>query len=75
MLARSVGLSPPETVAIGIECCYQNTGLGLTIALSAFPGETKWCYKLSLSECETCAPTIESNQTRAAHAARLLCVC
>ena len=39
MLARSVGLSAPETVAIGIECCYQNTGLGLTIALSAFPGE------------------------------------
>ena len=26
-------------MAVGIECCYQNTGLGLTIALSAFPGE------------------------------------
>ena len=39
ILASSVGLSAPETVAVGIECCYQNTGLGLTIALSAFPGE------------------------------------
>ena len=26
-----------ESVAVAIECCYQNTGLALTIALSAFP--------------------------------------
>jgi predicted Na+-dependent transporter len=28
-------------VAVGIECCYQNTGLGLTIALSAFPADQR----------------------------------
>jgi predicted Na+-dependent transporter len=27
IIARSVRLSPPETVAISIECCYQNTGI------------------------------------------------
>jgi predicted Na+-dependent transporter len=32
-----LGLSKPESVAVAIECCYQNTGLALTIALSAFP--------------------------------------
>ena len=26
---------------MGIECCYQNTGLGLTIALSAFPADQR----------------------------------
>mmetsp|Transcript_46730 Transcript_46730/g.77348 ORF Transcript_46730/g.77348 Transcript_46730/m.77348 type:complete len:354 (+) Transcript_46730:112-1173(+) len=30
-------LSPPESVTVAIECCYQNTGLALTIALAAFP--------------------------------------
>tara|TARA_B110001452_G_C15175365_1_gene408428 strand:- start:124 stop:1095 length:972 start_codon:yes stop_codon:yes gene_type:complete len=39
LLARSIGLPPPEATAVAIECCYQNTGLGLTIALSAFPPE------------------------------------
>ena len=41
LLARSVGLASPEAVAVGIECCYQNTGLGLTIALSAFPADQR----------------------------------
>jgi len=27
IISRSVRLSPPETVAISIECCYQNTGI------------------------------------------------
>lgn len=40
-LAKLVGLSSAETVAVGIECCYQNTGLGLTIALSAFPADQR----------------------------------
>ena len=39
LIARSIGLPNPEAVAVAIECCYQNTGLGLTIALSAFPPE------------------------------------
>jgi len=37
LLARSLQLPNPEAVAVAIECCYQNTGLALTIALSALP--------------------------------------
>jgi len=33
--AKLVRLPSPEAVAVAIECCYQNTGLALTIALSA----------------------------------------
>ena len=36
-LSRMIALSNPEVVAVAIECCYQNTGLALTVALSAFP--------------------------------------
>lgn len=28
-------------MAVAIECCYQNTGLALTIALSAVPEESR----------------------------------
>mgnify|MGYP006156933309 CR=1 FL=1 len=34
-----VRLAPPERVAITIECLYQNTGIGLSIALSVFSGD------------------------------------
>ena len=37
--AKLVRLPSPEAVAVAIECCYQNTGLALTIALSAVPKE------------------------------------
>jgi hypothetical protein len=29
-------LSPPETVAISIECCYQNTGIATSVAITMF---------------------------------------
>ena len=38
-VARSIDLAKPSAVAVAIECCYQNTGLALTIALSAVPPE------------------------------------
>jgi len=35
-------IDPPEAVAIGIECCYQNTGLATTVALTVFtPAESE----------------------------------
>ncbi|KAL1507603.1 hypothetical protein AB1Y20_007222 [Prymnesium parvum] len=37
VIARCIKLRDPEAVAVAIECCYQNTGLALTIALSAVP--------------------------------------
>lgn len=41
VIAKSVALENPEAVAVAIECCYQNTGLALTIALSAVPKEER----------------------------------
>ena len=38
-LAFRLGLADPSAVAVAIECCYQNTGLALTIALSAVPAD------------------------------------
>jgi len=37
--AKCVRLANPQAVAVAIECCYQNTGLALTIALSAMRPE------------------------------------
>jgi len=37
LIAFRLDLSKPSSVAVAIECCYQNTGLALTIALSAVP--------------------------------------
>ena len=36
-IASRLDLEGPSCVAVAIECCYQNTGLALTIALSAVP--------------------------------------
>jgi len=36
IISRSVNLSPPETVAIAIECCYQNTGIATSVAITMF---------------------------------------
>lgn len=41
IVARTVKLSPPEVVAIAIECSYQNTGIGTTIAISMFSDPTR----------------------------------
>ena len=39
VIARSFKLSLPETVAISIECCYQNTGIATSVAITMFDGE------------------------------------
>ena len=36
-VSKLIKLESPAQVAVAIECCYQNTGLALTIALSAVP--------------------------------------
>mmetsp|Transcript_19317 Transcript_19317/g.39170 ORF Transcript_19317/g.39170 Transcript_19317/m.39170 type:complete len:452 (-) Transcript_19317:112-1467(-) len=36
IISRSLRLSPPETVAISIECCYQNTGIATSVAISMY---------------------------------------
>ena len=36
VLSRAARLSPPETVAISIECCYQNTGIATSVAITMF---------------------------------------
>ena len=36
VISRAVRLSPPETVAISIECCYQNTGIATSVAITMF---------------------------------------
>ena len=35
-ISRAVNLSHPETVAIAIECCYQNTGIATSVAITMF---------------------------------------
>ena len=41
IIARSLRLSRPETVAISIECCYQNTGIATATAITMFDDETE----------------------------------
>ena len=36
ILSRSLRLAPPETVAISIECCYQNTGIATSVAIAMY---------------------------------------
>ena len=36
VIARSLRLAPPETVAISIECCYQNTGIATSVAIAMY---------------------------------------
>lgn len=36
LVSRSFKLSNPETVAISIECCYQNTGIATSVAITMF---------------------------------------
>lgn len=39
VIARVLRCSGPEAVSICIECCYQNTGLAITVALTIFEPE------------------------------------
>ena len=36
LIARSLRLAKPETVAIAIECCYQNTGIATSVAIAMY---------------------------------------
>lgn len=36
LISRSFRLAPPETVAISIECCYQNTAIATSVAVTMF---------------------------------------
>mmetsp|Transcript_8199 Transcript_8199/g.22745 ORF Transcript_8199/g.22745 Transcript_8199/m.22745 type:complete len:627 (+) Transcript_8199:293-2173(+) len=36
IISRSLRLAPPETVAISIECCYQNTGIATSVAIAMY---------------------------------------
>jgi predicted Na+-dependent transporter len=40
VVSRSLRLSPPETVAISIECCYQNTAIATSVAVTMFSDPT-----------------------------------
>lgn len=40
IISRFFELSPPETVAISIECCYQNTAIAISVAASMFSDPT-----------------------------------
>jgi predicted Na+-dependent transporter len=40
MISRSFKLAPPETVAISIECCYQNTAIATSVAVTMFSDPT-----------------------------------
>eukprot|EP00541_Cyclophora_tenuis_P011535 CAMPEP_0116551656 /NCGR_PEP_ID=MMETSP0397-20121206/6073_1 /TAXON_ID=216820 /ORGANISM="Cyclophora tenuis, Strain ECT3854" /LENGTH=384 /DNA_ID=CAMNT_0004076561 /DNA_START=15 /DNA_END=1170 /DNA_ORIENTATION=- len=35
-LAKSLGLTSPECMTIGIECCYQNPGIATSVAITMF---------------------------------------
>jgi hypothetical protein len=39
-ISRSIRLSKPETVAISIECCYQNTAIATSVAVTMFTDPT-----------------------------------
>mmetsp|Transcript_29051 Transcript_29051/g.60787 ORF Transcript_29051/g.60787 Transcript_29051/m.60787 type:complete len:593 (-) Transcript_29051:238-2016(-) len=36
IISRSLRLAHPETVAISIECCYQNTGIATSVAIAMY---------------------------------------
>jgi predicted Na+-dependent transporter len=41
MLSRIIKLSPPETISVAIECCYQNTGIATSVAITMFSDKTE----------------------------------
>ncbi len=48
IVARSVRLSPPEVVAISIECCYQNTAIATSVAVTMFADPTERAEAISV---------------------------
>jgi hypothetical protein len=48
IIARSAKLSRPETVAISIECCYQNTAIATSVAVTMFKDPTERAEAISV---------------------------
>mmetsp|Transcript_1899 Transcript_1899/g.2568 ORF Transcript_1899/g.2568 Transcript_1899/m.2568 type:complete len:569 (-) Transcript_1899:114-1820(-) len=48
VLSNLVRLSKPETVSIAIECCYQNTGIATSIAVTMFSDPTERAAAVSV---------------------------
>jgi hypothetical protein len=46
--SRSARLSPPERVAISIECCYQNTGIATSVAITMFSDKNERAQAVSV---------------------------
>jgi predicted Na+-dependent transporter len=47
-ISRSFRLSFPEVVAISIECCYQNTAIGTSVAVTMFSDPTEQAQAVSV---------------------------
>jgi len=48
LISRSFRLSYPEVVAISIECCYQNTAIGTSVAVTMFSDPTEQAEAVSV---------------------------
>lgn len=48
LMSRSFRLSFPEVVAISIECCYQNTAIGTSVAVTMFSDPTQQAEAVSV---------------------------
>jgi len=48
LIGRSFRLSHPEVVAISIECCYQNTAIGTSVAVTMFSDPTEQAEAVSV---------------------------
>ena len=48
VISRCFKLNPPETVAIAIECCYQNTAIATSVAVTMFSDPTQRAEAVSV---------------------------
>lgn len=48
LISRSIRLSHPEVVAISIECCYQNTAIATSVAVTMFSDPTQQAEAVSV---------------------------
>ena len=48
VVARSFRLAPSEVVALSIECCYQNTAIATSVAVTMFPDPTERAEAVSV---------------------------
>jgi predicted Na+-dependent transporter len=48
LISRSLKLKPPEVVAVSIECCYQNTAIATSVAVTMFSDPTERAEAVSV---------------------------